>query len=226
MSRKTVEFQANGHTASGYLALPPWGPGRALVLIQEYWGLVPHIIDLAERFALSGYVTLAPDLYHGQVAKSPDEAGKLYMALKIAEAAKEMRGAAEFLLTHPKVTSKKAGIVGFCMGGALALYAGMEHPDRFAAVVDFYGAHPSVTIDPAKVRVPVQGHFGKKDKSVPEAEVAALATAVRKNGGAFEAHWYDAGHAFFNDARPQVFSKTDADLSWSRTLAFLGEHVK
>ena len=187
MSGKTVEFQANGHMASGYLALPPWGPGRALVLIQEYWGLVPHIIDLAERFALSGYVTLAPDLYHGQVAKSPDEAGKLYMALNIAEAAKEMRGAAEFLLTHSKVTSKKAGIVGFCMGGALALYAGMEHPDRFAAVVDFYGGHPSVTIDPAKVRVPVQGHFGKKDKSVPEAQVAALAGAVRKSGGAFEA---------------------------------------
>lgn len=226
MSGKTIEFRANGHLASGYLALPPWGPGRALVLLQEWWGLVPHITELAERCALAGYVTLAPDLYHGEIATSPDAAGKMLMALDIAEAAKEMRGAAEFLLAHPKVTSKKAGIMGFCMGGQLALYAGMEYPDRFAAVVDFYGIHSKVPIDPARMRVPVLGHFGKKDDSVPEPVVSALAAAVRKGGGSFNAHWYDAGHAFFNDTRPAVFSKADADLAWARTLTFLGEHVK
>ena len=170
-------------------------------------------------------MTLAPDLYHGKAAKSPDEADKMFMALNIAEAAKEMRGAAEFLLAHPKVTSKTAGIVGFCMGGQLALYAGMEYPERFSAVVDFYGIHPKVTIDPAKVRVPVLGHFGRKDKSVTEPAVTALATAVKQGGGSFEAHWYDAAHAFFNDTRPAVFDKAAADLAWSRTLAFLGEHV-
>jgi len=226
MNGKTVEFRANGHTATGYLSLPPWGPGRALVLLQEWWGIVPHITDLADRCALAGYVTLAPDLYHGQVAKSPDEAGKLLMALNVPEAAKEMRGAAEHLLAHPKVTSRKAGIMGFCMGGQLALYAGMEYPDRFAAVVDFYGIHAKVRIDPAKLRVPVLGHFGKKDESVTEPVVSALAAAVKQSDGSFEAHWYDAGHAFFNDARPAVFNRAAADLAWSRTLAFLGEHVR
>ena len=225
MSGSMVEFRANGHTASGYLAVPPGGTGRALVLLQEWWGLVPHIKDLAERFALSGYVTLAPDLYHGKTTTSPDEAGKLLMALDIAEAAKEMRGAAEFLLAHPKVTSKKAGIAGFCMGGQLALYAGMEYPDRFSAVVDFYGIHSKVPIDAAKVRVPVLGHFAKKDKSYTEAEVSALAAGVSVAGGSFTVHWYDAGHAFFNDARATVYSPANAELAWKRTLAFLGERV-
>ena len=226
MSGSMVEFRANGHTASGYLALPPWGKGRALVLLQEWWGLVPHITELADRCALAGYVTLAPDLYHGEIAKSPDAAGKLLMALNIAETGKEMRGAAECVLAHQKTTSKKAGIIGFCMGGQLALYAGMEYPDRFAAVVDFYGIHPKVEIDPAKVRVPVLGHFGTQDDSVTEPMVSALAARVTQSGGSFEAHWYDAGHAFFNDARPTVFNQAAADLAWSRTLSFLGEHVQ
>lgn len=221
-----VEFRANGHDASGYLALPPAGKGPALIVIQEYWGLVPHITDLTDRFAHAGFVALAPDLYHGEIAKSPDAAGKMLMALNIAAAGAEMRGAADYLLAHPAVTSKKAGILGFCMGGQLALYAGMEHPDRFAAVVDFYGIHPKVTIAAERVKVPVLGHFGRKDASVTEEQVHALQKGVIAAGGSFVAHFYDAGHAFFNDTRPQVYSKRDAELAWERTLAFLKEKVR
>jgi len=226
MAGTMVEFPANGRTASGYLALPPSGKGPALIVIQEYWGLVPHIKDLADRFAAAGFVTLAPDLYHGEVAKSPDAAGKMLMALNIGGAGKDMRGAADHLLAMGAVTSKKAGILGFCMGGQLALYAGMEYPDRFAAVVDFYGIHPKVTIDAKRVKVPVLGHFGKRDPSVPERAVRDLAGAVEKAGGSFTFHYYDAGHAFFNDARPQVYSKRDADTAWQRSLDFLKEKVK
>ena len=226
MSGSTVEFRINGHSAAGYLAVPPWGKGRALVLIQEYWGLVPHITELADRCALSGYVTLAPDLYHGQVAKSPGDADKLFMAINIAETAKEIEGAAAFLLSHAKVTSKQCSLVGFCMGGQLALYAAMEYPAQFGAVVDFYGIHPGVTIDPARVRVPVLGHFCRKDASIAEPAVTAFAAAVNAHGGSFTSHWYDAGHAFFNDTRPAVYSAKDSELAWARTLAFLSENVK
>ena len=219
-----VEFEANGRNGAGYLATPPGGKGAGLILVQEYWGLVDHIKDLAERFAKAGYVTLAPDLYHGKTTKSPDEAGKMLMALNIAEAGKDMKGAAQYLLSNPAVVSKRVGIVGFCMGGQLALHAGMEYPEAIAAVVDFYGIHPAVKIDAKRLRVPVLGHFGKQDKSVSEESVQTLATAISKAGGSFEYHYYDAGHAFFNDTRP-VYSERDAKTSWDRTLDFLKQHV-
>lgn len=219
-----VEFKANGRNGTGYLATPPGGKGKGLIVVQEYWGLVDHIKDLAERFAKAGYVALSPDLYHGKTTKSPDEAGKMLMALNIAEAGKDMKGSAEFLLASGAVTSKRVGIVGFCMGGQLAMYAGMEYPELIAAVVDFYGIHPAVKIDAKRFRVPALGHFGKQDKSVSEESVQTLATSINGAGGSFEYHYYDAGHAFFNDTRP-VYSEPDAKVSWQRTLDFLGAHV-
>lgn len=220
-----VEFRANGRTADGYLSLPPGGRGAGLIVVQEWWGLVEHIERVTDRFAEAGFVALAPDLFHGEKTKSPDEAGKLLMALNIAEAGKDMRGAADFLLGHEAVTSSKVGIVGFCMGGQLALYAGMEYPDRIAAVVDFYGIHPKVEIEPARVKPPVLGHFGIHDHSVPEPAVRALAEAIADAGGSMAVHFYDAGHAFFNDTRPTVYSERDARTAWERTVRFLREHI-
>ncbi len=216
-----VTFPVNGRTAEGYLALPPGGHGPGLLVIQEWWGLVGHIKELCDRFAAAGFVALAPDLYHGEQAKSPDEAGKLLMALNIAETGKDLRGAASYLVAHDSVAPKVVGALGFCMGGQLALYAGQEFPDVIRAVVDFYGVHPAVTIDPARVRVPVQGHFGRLDKGVPLEGVRALAAAVNAAGGRFEANEYDAGHAFFNDGRPTVFNPECAAVAWERTLEFL-----
>lgn len=216
-----VTFPANGHTTGGYLALPASKRGPGVLVIQEWWGLVDHIKELCDRFAAEGFVALAPDLYHGETTKSPDDAGKLFMALNIDRAGVDLRGAAEHLLSLEECISSRAGVVGFCMGGQLALYAGMKHPDRIAAVVDFYGIHPKVEIDPAQVTVPVIGHFGKEDASVPLDGVHALARAIREAGGSMEVHEYDAGHAFFNDTRP-VYNAKEAELAWSRTLAFLG----
>src|SRR5207244_10570833 len=118
----SLNFHQTAKTASGYLALPKQ-KGPALVVIQEYWGLVPHIKDLADRFAAEGFVALAPDLYHGKTAKSPDEAGKMMMAMRIDEAERDLRGAMKYVLAHPSTSSKRAGVVGFCMGGALSLFA-------------------------------------------------------------------------------------------------------
>ena len=88
-----VSFAANGGTATGYLAEPAQKSTRGVVVIQEWWGLDAHIKDVAERFAKRGFVALAPDLYHGTVTRSPDEAGKLLMALDIPRAEKDLRGA-------------------------------------------------------------------------------------------------------------------------------------
>jgi carboxymethylenebutenolidase len=220
-----IQFPANGHTTSGYLAVPAAGKGPALIVIQEWWGLVDHIKDLCDRFAREGFVSLAPDLYHGTATKSPDEAGKLFMALNITKVGADLRGACEALLARAEVTSKRVGVLGFCMGGQLALYAGAEFPDRIAAVVDFYGIHPNVRIDPARLKVPVQAHFAQRDNSVKEADARALVEKVQAAGGSIEAHYYDADHAFFNDTRPTVYDKACAGTAWGRSLEFLHRHI-
>lgn len=221
MSGQMVQFAANGHKCEGYLAVPAKGTGPGVIVIQEWWGLVDHIKTLADRFAAEGFVALAPDLYHGERTTSPDQAGKLLMALNIDQAGKDMRGAAAYLRASGLLKPAKVGILGFCMGGQLALYAAQEHPDVIDAAVDFYGIHPKVEIVPAKVKVPVLGHFATRDKSVPLDAVRAMAAAVGKHGVTFEVHEYEADHAFFNDTRPQVYDAAAAALAFTRTLAFL-----
>jgi carboxymethylenebutenolidase len=220
-----ISYPANGHTTSGYLALPSSGKGPGLLVIQEWWGLVDHIKSVADRFAAAGFVALAPDFYRGQVTASPDAAAKLFMALNVDRAAADLRGSAEYLGSRPEVTGARVGALGFCMGGQLALYAGMICPERIGAVVDFYGIHPNVPIDPARLKVPVLGHFGRRDSSVPVAAAEGLANAVVSAGGRFEAHFYDADHAFFNDTRPAVYDARAADLAWQRTLDFLRRNL-
>jgi carboxymethylenebutenolidase len=194
-------------------------------VIQEWWGLVDHIKDVCDRFAREGFVALAPDFYHGVATKSPDEAGKLFMALNMAKAGADLRGAADALAKRPEVTSTRVAALGFCMGGQLALYAGAEFPEKIAAVVDFYGIHPNVRIDPSRVTVPVLAHFAKRDNSVKEADARVLVAKIGAAGGTIEAHYYDSDHAFFNDTRPTVFDREAAQLAWQRTLKFLKERA-
>jgi carboxymethylenebutenolidase len=220
-----IEFPANGHSTSGYLATPPLATGPGVLVIQEWWGLVDHIKDVCDRLANEGFVGLAPDFYHGTATKSPDEAGKLFMALNIGKAGADLRGAAEALLSRPEVTSKRVGVLGFCMGGQLAMYAGAEFPDRVAAVVNYYGIHPNVRVDPARLKVPLQAHFAKRDNSVKEAVARSLVSRIQAAGGSVEAHYYEADHAFFNDTRPTVFNRQCAREAWERTLQFLRTNV-
>lgn len=227
MSGSMVQFPANGHVCDGYLSLPAGGMGPGLIVIQEWWGLVEHIKTLCDRFSAEGFVALAPDMYHGERTTSPDQAGKLLMALNIAGAGKDMRGAAEFLRASGSVKPKKVGILGFCMGGQLALFAAQEHPDVIDAAVDFYGIHPKVGIVPEKLaKVPVLGHFATRDKGVPMESVQSLQQGVRDAGGTFELHAYEAEHAFFNDTRPTVYDAAAATLAMARTLTFFREHIR
>jgi carboxymethylenebutenolidase len=216
-----IEFRANGRTAPGYLARPASGRGGAVIVIQEWWGLVGHIKEVADRFATAGYFALAPDLYHGDQARSPAEADKLMMALDIAEAAKDLRGAATHLLAVDGVTSDKAVTIGFCMGGQLALFGACAAPEVIGGAIDFYGVHPAVELDVEKLSGPVQCHFGQHDKTTPPAAANALVDRIRGAGKEVEAYFYDAGHAFFNNERPQVYSPEAADLAWRRVLRFL-----
>ncbi|MEZ4455001.1 MAG: dienelactone hydrolase family protein [Gemmatimonadales bacterium] len=220
MTGTMVRYPVDGHAVDGYLSLPPAGSGPGVLVIQEWWGLVDHIKQVADRFAAAGFVALAPDFYAGQTTQSPDAASKLFMALNIDRAGAELRGAANYLLSRPETTGPRVGVVGFCMGGQLALYAGMSYSDLIGGAVDFYGIHPNVPIEGARLKIPVLGHFGTRDRSVPRDRVEALVRATTEAGGRFEAHFYDADHAFFNDTRPTVHQPEAARLAWDRTLAF------
>ncbi|MBI2160896.1 MAG: dienelactone hydrolase family protein [Candidatus Rokubacteria bacterium] len=224
MAGKMVQFPTNGGTTSGYLATPASGKGPGVLVIQEWWGLVQHIKNVCDRFAAEGFTALAPDMYHGQTASEPDGAGKLFMALNIAQAEKDLRGAATYLLGRS--ATKKLGAVGFCMGGQLALYAATLNPS-VGACVNFYGIHPNVKPDYSKLTGPVLGLFGEKDQFVNPATAKAVDAAIRSAGRQSEIHIYpNADHAFFNDERADAYNKAAADDAWRRTLTLFRQHLK
>lgn len=226
MAGQMIKFASNGATAEGYLAIPPAGKGPGVIVIQEWWGLVPHIKKICDRFAAAGYVALAPDLYHGESTKSPDQAGKLMMALNIDAAERDLAGAASFVLGHEAVTSKKVGTVGFCMGGALSLYAATQNPKVGACVV-FYGGHPSVRPDLPNLHAAMLGLYAERDGFVTPESVRELEKQLRELGKQHEIHIYPgADHGFFNDERPEVFNEAAAKDAWGRVLEFYQENLK
>jgi carboxymethylenebutenolidase len=193
-------------------------------VIQEWWGLVQHIKNVCDRFAAEGFTALAPDMYHGKTTSEPDEAGKLLMALNIGQAEKDLRGAAEYLAGHS--STKKLGAVGFCMGGQLALFAATLNPS-IGACVNFYGIHSNVKPDYTKLSGPVLGLFAEKDSFVNPQVAREVDAAIKKAGKQSEIHIYPGvDHAFFNDERPDVYSKATADDAWRRTLTFFRQHLK
>jgi carboxymethylenebutenolidase len=224
MPGKMVDFPSNGGTSAGYLATPQAGKGPGVLVIQEWWGLVRHIKNVCDRFAAEGFAALAPDMYHGKTADEPDGAGKLFMALNIAQAEKDLRGAGTLLAQHS--STAKVGAVGFCMGGQLALFAGTLNPN-VGAVVDFYGIHPNVKPDYGKLSGPVLGLFAERDGFVTPQTAREVDAAIKKAGKSSEIHIYpNVDHAFFNDERADAYNKAAADDAWRRTLAFFRQHVK
>jgi carboxymethylenebutenolidase len=223
-----VEFPSNGQAASGYLASPVSGSGPGVVVIQEWWGLVPHITDVCDRLAAEGFSALAVDLYHGSTASNqePDLAGKLMMEMELPRAAKEMSGAARWLVESGKATGDGVGTVGFCMGGGLAQVLATESP-LVRATVAYYGVipWPGVTPDFTRLRGPVLGHWGTHDEWNSREKVDELEAAIRDAGKPVEFFWYDAGHGFFNDTRPDAFAPDAARQSWERTLAFFRSNL-
>lgn len=221
-----VEFPSNGHTCQGYLATPATGQGPVVVVIQEWWGLVPHIQDVVERFAREGFVAIAPDLYHGKQTTSPDEATKMLMELDVERAEREIAGAADYALQRPESNSTTFGVVGFCMGGALAQYAATTN-DKVGAAVSFYGGFKKVAADWRNLRGPILLIYGEKDKGVPAESGRKLEQELKSLGKDVEVVVYPgADHAFFNDSRPEVYNAGAAGDAWRRTLELFRKHLR
>ena len=212
-----VTFPSNGHTCDGYLAGDGSGPG--VIVIQEWWGLVPHIKDVADRFAAAGFTALAPDLYHGESSTEPDGAGKLMMALSLETAAKDLSGAVSLL--QQRTGHDKVGVVGYCMGGGLALVLATQRPDAVAAAAPYYGAipWPSVQPDWANLGAKVVGEYAENDGWASPEAARALEAQLRELGKDATVHIHaGADHAFFNDARPEVYDAEASKVAFDRTV--------
>lgn len=220
-----ISFDCTHGSLNGYMALPPKKTGPGLILLQEWWGINTHIKDLVERFADHGFVTLAPDLYHGEVAATPDQAERAMMQLNIASTAKDLSCAIDYLKNQKMVEPKKIGVMGFCMGGQLALYAA-SISDDVDACVDFYGIHPNVKPDVANIKCPILGLFGGLDPSVTPKVVRQLDTQLDSHSISHTFVTYEhAGHAFFNDTRKEAYNKEAAEDALKKVLTFLKETI-
>jgi carboxymethylenebutenolidase len=224
MTTRVTFRSKSGSETAGELAAPT-GTDRVpcLVLIQEYWGVNDHIRSLVERMAKEGFLVIAPDLYHGKLAKDATEAGNLMAALDTADAVNDIAGSVAFLKEHAR-SNGKVGVLGFCLGGALS-FASACHIEGLGAVVPFYGVPPAAKVDYAKVTAPIMAHFAKHDEWATVAKAEEIKQQLEAGGHTMELHVYDAKHAFVNDTRPEVHDPTQAKLAWDRTVAFFKTHL-
>jgi len=202
----TVEFDCNGETVEGYLVLPASGSGPGVIVVQEWWGLDPGILEMANRLGESGFVALVPDLYHGEIAEHTemDKAAHLMTTLPPERAARDMSGAVDYLAGHPAVTSDGIGVVGFCMGGMLTWILAANRGDVIRAAVPFYG-FPQGDAEPdwSGLTAAVRGHMAEHDDFFPPAAAAALEEKLQGLGKDVVITVHPgSGHAFMNPYNP------------------------
>ena len=205
----------------GYLATAA-GPKGAVIILPEWWGLNDQIKETCDRFAAAGFTALSPDLYDGRVAQEPDEADHLMTGLDwVGATHSDVRGAAQYLIAE---TGLSVAVLGFCMGGALTIIAAVDVPE-IKAVVCYYGIPSIEQADPAKMKVPFQGHFaGIDDWCTPES-VKELEATTKDLSTPVEIYMYeDKEHAFFNTMSNR-FDAEAAETSFKRSVAFLGTHL-
>jgi len=228
---ETVSFKSNGSTASGYLVKPASGSGPGVLVIQEWWGLDSGIKEMAERLGKAGFVALAPDLYHGQLAAHDemDKAGHLMQSLPPDRAGRDMSGAIDYLASHEAVTGSGIGVVGFCMGGMLSFIIAANRPDKVKAVVPFYG-FPQGPAEPdwSKLTAAISGHMAERDDYFPPTAAHALEAKLRGMGKTVTLKVHPGtGHAFMgpHNALGTLDEKLAAQI-WPEVVTFLEDTLR
>lgn len=227
---ETVEFACNGSSASGYLAVPSAGSGPGLLVIQEWWGLNNQIRGVTDRLAAEGFVALAPDLYHGELAghQEMDKAASLMSSLDPASAARDMSGAIDHLLSLDSVNGQGIGVVGFCMGGMLSWLIATDRPDAVRATVPFYG-FPQADNEPdwSLLDAAVEGHMAEYDSFFGPDGARALESKLKAMGKDVTLTVHPGtGHAFMNEENPLGSHNSELAASiWPGVFAFLHDKL-
>jgi carboxymethylenebutenolidase len=228
---ETVEFPSNSSKASGYLVRPRGGSGPGVIVIQEWWGLDWGCKTMADRLGEAGFVALAPDLYHGELAghDEMDKAGELMQQLPMDRAGRDMSGAVDFLADHEATTGDGIGVMGFCMGGMLTWVLAALRPDRIKAGVAFYGFPDpdDAPADLSRIEASMRGHMAENDDFFPPDAARAFETALKEMGKDVEITVHEgAGHAFM--APHNALGTTDEELAaelWPNVTAFLHDRL-
>jgi carboxymethylenebutenolidase len=228
---EAVEFKSNGSTASGYLVKPPSGSGPGVLVIQEWWGLDASLKQTTDQIAAAGFVALAPDLYHGELAghTEMDKAGKLMQSLPPDRAARDMSGAVDYLANHKAVTSKGIGVVGFCMGGMLSFLIAANRGDKVKALVPFYGFPQGATEpDWSKLHAKVRGHMAEHDNFFKPEAARALEVKLRSMGKDVMLTVHPgSGHAFMGPHNALgTLNKDLAARIWPEVFKFLKDTLR
>jgi carboxymethylenebutenolidase len=228
---KTVSYnRPDGKSVNGYLAEPAGGgKAPAVVVIQEWWGLNDQIRGVADKLAKAGYRALVPDLYRGKTAVEAKEANHLMTGLNFGDAAgQDIRGAVQYL---KKSGSAKAGVTGFCMGGALTVLSAVNVPEMDAGVI-WYGYPPLEYVDASKIKAPLMGHWATQDQAFAIGGVDELEKKLRAANVKYEFHRYNAKHAFANETADQKkldmlkYDPKAAEQAWQRTMEFFAKNLK
>ncbi len=219
---RTVKITTDGgREVAAAVAMPATTPAPVVLLIHEWWGLNDQIKTMAVEFADKGYMAVAVDLF-GRVATDPTEARALTQGVKPEEALDTMTSWVRWARNHQDSTRKLA-TVGWCFGGGWSLNTATAAP--VDACVVYYGRCNLPAERLAKLEGPVLGHFATQDKSINEAMVGEFEANMKQAGKPYSLHWYEADHAFANPSGAR-YDAEDARLAWSRTLAFLEQHLR
>ncbi len=222
----TVHLSTPDGGTDAFVAWPSGGgSAAAVIVVHEWWGLDAQIEEIARRFARQGYVAIVPDLYHGKVAEDPETAHELVRGLEDTRVMEELDAARSWLRGQPGRAKSRIGVVGFCVGGGIALRFALRGGDLAAAVM-FYGAPETDPEKLAGLRTPLMGHFGGDDEGIGVDRVEAFRAALQKAGKKNELYVYTgAGHAFMHGGRPS-YHPDAARVAWARTLAFFQKYLK
>lgn len=221
MKSETLSFDTANGATTAYVAIPDGPTQKAVIVIQEYWGLNDHIKDIARRYADEGFIAIAPDLYRGKIAADPQEAGGFMQALKIEDGLDTINNAVEAART--KYDLSHFGITGFCMGGTYALRAACEL-EGFSAAAPFYGDVPEEDVL-KKLKTPTIFVSATKDGWINTDKVAALEDAAEKYELPIHSVKYEADHAFFNNTRHDVYDETAARDAWALVTGFFSDKL-
>lgn len=214
------------------------GRRGGVIVVQDARGITPYLRSVCERLAAAGWLAVAPHLYHRQgFAETAREGGWAsaagdMLAFTGIEINADVDSARGYLATSG-VELANTAILGFCMGGTVALATATRAP--LAAAVSFYGGavstpywtgiEPLVELAP-DLRGPWLGLYGEQDALITPAEISALRAAAAKAASPTELISYpDAGHAFHSDDRPAIYRPEAAADAWTRALAFLDRYA-
>jgi carboxymethylenebutenolidase len=217
-----ITFSAGERTGTGYLATPAGGRRPGVLVFHAWWGLTDVFRDVCDRLAEAGFVAFAPDLYEGRNASTIEQAQALLEARDFERMHAIATGALAYLREHPATAGDAVATLGFSMGAGWAVFLSSLAPDAVAASVIFYGSEAA---DFGAARAAYLGHFGENDEWEPLDGVRQMEADMRAAGRDVTLYIYPgARHWFVEPNRPE-YDPAAAALAWSRTVAFLGEHL-